>query len=228
MRQLHRTRRAILFLTCGPAIATLLWGGAVAAGDPVAIVEHIAVKGTSVRFMDYLEAGRVIELGAKGTITVGYLHSCVREIIVGGRITVGRDRSSVEAGKVDRTQVECDGGMLILSPEEASRSGVLVLRRPPGGATGAFEQPAFKIYGASPVIKVTVRSNRVTITRLDRPSEPLTVEIARAFVDLAALGKSLIPGGTYRATAGARTVVFGVDALARPGRGPIVGRLVPL
>ncbi len=60
-----------MILTCGPAIATILWGGAVVAGEPVAIVEHIAVKGSSVRSMIYLEAGRVIELGANGTIRVG-------------------------------------------------------------------------------------------------------------------------------------------------------------
>jgi hypothetical protein len=45
---------------------------------------------------------------------------------------------------------------------------------------------------------------------------------------LAATGKSLAAGGVYRAAWGAQQVVFKVASSAKPGRTPIVGRLVIL
>ena len=55
------------------AIATALGLGTASAGEPVAIVVELAAEGTGLQFMDYVEEGHVLDLGADGTITLGYL-----------------------------------------------------------------------------------------------------------------------------------------------------------
>ena len=208
------------------AAAGLLCGtGALAAG-PAAIVEDVDAPGAGIAFMDYVESGRVILLGANGTVILGYLHSCLRETITGGTVTVGSERSEVAGGKLVRERVECDGGKLELTVQQARTSTVTVFRKPPAPAGGAMPQPAFKIYGSSPVIKLIGGAREVVIERLDRPSQVLKIDVAGKFVDLSAKGESLEPGGLYRASVGERTIVFEVDAFARPGKGPIIGRLV--
>ena len=204
----------------------LSFGFPVSAGDPSAIVEDIDAPGAKLRFMDYVEPGRVISLGASGTVTLGYLHSCLHETITGGHVTVGRQQSRIEGGKVRRERVECDGGDLKLTAEQAGKSGVLVFRRPPGSPAAASQRPAFTIYNASPVIKLTGGAGTVSIKRLDRPGKEIKVTVSAGFADLSALDQALIPGGIYRARNGDRTVVFKVDASARPGPGPIIGRLI--
>ena len=212
-----------------PAVAggaALCLGLAAAAGQPTAIVEDIDAPGAEIRIMDYVEAGRVIGLGREGTVTLGYLRSCLRETVTGGRVTVGRERSRVDGGTVRRERVECDGGALKLSAEKAGKSAVLVLRRPPGTAAGGGVRPSLTIYGASPVIKLGGDAGRVVIERLDRPGRRIDVTVSGGFADLATSGQSLQPGGIYRARAGERTIVFKVDAYAARGRSPVVGRLI--
>ncbi len=114
------------------AIALAFGLNAASAGEPMAIVENISGGPAGFAFMDYLEEGRVIDLGPGGTITLGYLSSCWLETIRGGRVVVGREKSVVESGKVQRKRVDCDGGAIKLSVEEADKSGVMVFRRPPG------------------------------------------------------------------------------------------------
>lgn len=174
--------------------------------------------------MDYVEPGRVIVLPKKATLVLGYMQSCLRETISGGTVTVGRKQSQVRGGKIVVEQVECDGGRLRLTSKQGGKSAVLVLRVPPSGA--AAVGPTFRIYGASPVLLVPTATARVIIKRLDQPSPDLTVVIRARFVDLAATRQALAPGGVYRATAGDRSIVFSVDAFARPGPGPIIGRLI--
>ena len=91
------------------AIAVAAGLGSASAGEPVAIVEDVAAVGTDLQFMDYVEEGRVIELGANGTIMLGYLNSCLLEEIRGGRVVVGRTESAVENSEVRRQRVLCDG-----------------------------------------------------------------------------------------------------------------------
>ncbi len=199
--------------------------GAIAAG-PAAIVEDVDASLAGVAFMEYLEAGRVLQLGANGMVAIGYLRSCLRETITGGTVTVGSEQSVVTGGSVVRERVECDGGALELTTEQAGKSAVLVLRKLPGSAAGAMPQPTLTIYGASPVIKLTGGGAAVEIERLDRPRDTLKIAVAGGLADLAATGQSLKPGGLYRARAGEAEIVFKVDAFARPGKGPIIGRLI--
>jgi hypothetical protein len=188
------------------------------AGEPVAIVEAIAGEGTGLRFMDYVEEGRVIDLGPGATITLGYLTSCRQEEIRGGRIVVGREQSTVENGEVRRERVDCDGGAIKLSAGEADKSAVMVFRKPP--------RQRLTLYGVSPVVLLSGAGGSVTIERLDTPGARLRLTVEGRFVDLAGSGTTLVPGGIYRAKLGDVAIEFQIDPRARPGPSPVVGRLL--
>ncbi|MEE8445826.1 MAG: hypothetical protein V3S44_10780, partial [Alphaproteobacteria bacterium] len=113
---------------CALGAIIFLVAGAATAAEPVAIVEDVAATGVKVRFLDYLERGRRIDLGAKGRIVIGYLNSCLREEIVGGEIVIGAEQSTVVAGSVRRARVECDGGRLLLTAEQAGEGAAIVMR----------------------------------------------------------------------------------------------------
>jgi hypothetical protein len=200
------------------AIALSLGLNAAAAGEPVAIVETLDAEGTGLQFMDYVEEGRVIDLGSVGTITLGYLASCRQEQIRGGRVVVGREQSTVENGEVRRERVGCDGGAIMLSASEADKSGVMVFRKPP--------RRRLILYGASPVVLLSGAGGSVTIERLDKPGARLTLSVEGRFVDLAGSGTALVPGGIYRASLGDAVLEFQIDSLAAPGPSPVVGRLL--
>jgi hypothetical protein len=96
--------------------------GSAAAADPVgvALVEKVGGDSSAVEFMDYVHTGQVILLGSGDTIVLGYLHSCVRETITGGVVTVGSNQSEVQAGTVFRTRVQCDSGRASLTHEQSN------------------------------------------------------------------------------------------------------------
>ena len=72
--------------------------------------------------MEYVEAGKVIRLGPQESIVMSYLHSCVRERIEGGVITVGREQSGVLSGKVERHSTTCDTEPTQLTTEIARKT----------------------------------------------------------------------------------------------------------
>ncbi len=192
---------------------------------PSAIVEDVNASGAGVAFMDYVAPGRVIRLGAKGTVTLGYLRSCLRETITGGKVTVGTEQSEVAGAKLVRELIECDGTKLLLTAERAAEGLGAVFRAPPAGS-GGLPQALFTLSGASPVISLSRPGGTVVLERLDRDAPAMTIPVEGGFADLADLNKTLKPGGIYRAWDGKFAVVFKVDRYARPGRGPLVGRLI--
>jgi hypothetical protein len=211
------TRWLILALAAGIAPAA-------EAAPEVALVEDIDAPGTGVQFMDYLSSGQVIRLRAGESMVIDYLRSCLRETISGGSVTVGDEQSLVSGGKISREKVECDGGKMLLSPEQASKSGVMVFRK-----IMPKPQPTLTLYGASPLVDVKT-GGKIVFERLDQPGDTRTVEIAAgkrpAPYDFAKHNLALVPGGTYRATAGDKELVFKVADTAKPGASPIVGRLL--
>ena len=105
--------------TAGQAqFAMLVLAGAVtfasvaAAADPleVAMVESISGNSSGVGLMDYLHLGQVIRLGPHETIVVSYKASCVREMITGGTVTVGIERSQVQSSEVKTLVGRCGEG----------------------------------------------------------------------------------------------------------------------
>jgi len=196
-----------------------------AAAEEVALVEDIAAASTGVQFMDYLSTGQVIRLRAGEKIVIDYLRSCLRETIAGGTVTIGAAESLVAGGQIHREKVECDGGRMMLTAEQASKSGVMVFRK-----VSPKPQSSLTLYGASPLIDLK-GGGKVVFERLDRAGDSRVVDIVPGKVrsppyDGAKHDLALAPGGTYRATAGAKELVFRVAESAKPGPSPIVGRLL--
>ena len=213
-------RRSSLIAAC----AALLAGPALA--GPSAIVEDLKGKLDKLDVMDYVEPGQVVQLKPGDVLVLGYLKSCVREIIAGGKVTVGEEQSAVDGGKVERAKFACDGGKLQLSAEQAGKSGAMVFRKKPTDKPGAAaEAPQVTIFSTVPAVSAAA-PGQLTIERIDQAGQPVSVKMTAAKMDLAKAGVKLEPGGTYRAAIGEKKVVFAVDAKATPGAGPLAGRLI--
>jgi hypothetical protein len=193
------------------------------AQTPVALVEDVRGNSVGVEFMDYLTAGKVIKLKSQDSVMLGYLASCWSETITGGTVTVGPEQSDVQGGKVNRLKVPCTPGNIALTAKQANQSAGTSFRAP--------EDDPVMLYGVSPVI-AAAGGAAVLIARVDRPGEHYTVTLPRkagtrqSFTDLAATGKKLVPGGLYRASIGAREIIFKIDPGAKPGRVPVISRLL--
>jgi len=203
------------------------------AQSPAAVVEEVAGSVPGVQFMDYVDQGQVIRLGARDRIVLGYLKSCWRETITGGTVTVGVEQSEVAAGEVARAKVACEGGKMMLSAELAGKSGAMVFRQAPKPQAIAMPHPEFTLYGLSPVFEVRP-PGKLVIERLDQPGERHEVAVTEqqlmrgAFLDCARAGVALAPGGIYRAKFAGQEIVFKIDPDAKPGDAPLVGRLARL
>ena len=99
-----------------------------AAADPieVALVESANGNSLSVKSMDYVRAGQIIRLGARDTIVLTYMNSCLRETITGGTITIGLDWSGVQSGEVQRMPGQCDSGKMVLTGVQIPIAGRVV------------------------------------------------------------------------------------------------------
>jgi hypothetical protein len=201
-----------------------------AAQTPVAVVEDVKGKPAGVEFMDYVAAGKVIKLGPKDSIVLGYMKSCWRETITGGTVVVGAEQSMVHLGEVDRAKVDCDAGKMQLTGQQASQSAAMVFRNVPRPA--AQNPPQIILYGLSPVVEVK-SGGKLIIERIDKLGERQEVALGAAqplvhgaFYDFAKTDKALTAGGIYRASLGTQEVIFKIDTQAKPGSTPIVGRLL--
>ena len=204
------------------------------AQSPAAVVEEIQGSVPGIAFMDYVEPGQIIRLGAHDRIVLGYLKSCWRETISGGTVTVGPDQSEVAGGEMARAKVACEGGKMMLSAELAGKSGAMVFRQvPKPHAVAAAPHPEFTLYGLSPVFEVRP-PGKLLVERLDQPGEHHEIAVTEqalvrgAFLDFAKSGVALAPGGIYRAKLADREIVFKIDPDAKPGDAPLVGRLARL
>jgi hypothetical protein len=185
---------------------------------PAAIVEDITGR-TEPGIMDYLYPGHRVALANGQRIVLGYLSSCLVEAITGGEVTVGVERSEVVGGIVQRRKVECMASRLLLSGEEAERSGGMLYRDP--------VQPRLTIFGLSPALSLT-RPATVRLQRIDTPALPIEIDVTGLGADLARQGIVLTAGGIYRASIGERPIlIFRVDPNATD-HAPLVARLLRL
>jgi hypothetical protein len=216
----------------GAVIGLLGLAASAAAQSPVAIVEDVQGKVDGVEFMDYVAPGKVIKLGPKATVVLGYMKSCWRETVTGGIVVIGAEQSSVQGGDVQRVKVPCDAGVVQLSDREA-RQGAATTFRAVTVDPAAPPRKLPTLYGASPLVEAK-GGEVLLIERIDAAGERYAVPLKGAalargkFYDFAKDGKSLTPGGTYLATLGPRKFTFMVDASATTGPTPIVGRLLRL
>ena len=218
----------ILLRSAGVLIVTA------SAQSPAAVVEEIQGSVPGVQFMDYVDPGQVIRLGAHDRIVLGYLKSCWRETISGGTVTVGAEQSEVAGGEVARDKVACEGGKMLLSAELAGKSGAMVFRQAPKPqAVAAVPHPEYTLYGLSPVFELRP-PGKLVVERLDQPGERQEIAVTEkelvrgAFLDFAKSGVALAPGGVYRAKLADQQIVFKIDPAAKPGDAPLVGRLARL
>jgi len=213
------------------AAASIAFTAPTWADTPTAVVEDVSGKVAGVEFMDYVSAGRVIRLGTQDTIVLGYLQSCWREKITGGMVTVGTERSEVQGGKVERTQVKCGGGQIQLSAAQAVQSaGVISRSLSTPRREDTAVQPQVTLYSRVPMIEVG-SAGTLLIERIDEPDERFQIEISsrelvrKSFFDFARARRVLAAGGLYRARMGSKQVVFKVDDAA-PAAAPVVARLL--
>lgn len=207
-------------------LAALTFAGA-AAAEPVAVVEDIDAEGSSLEFMDYVEAGEAVDLGSQGRLVLSYFASCVEETITGGKVTVGEIGSTVKGGEVESRKVDCDSGQVELTERQLNASGVVAFR---GGRSGASQtKPQVTLYGLSPVVS-TDSPGRLTITRVDAPAPPIKLQLKPGGTDLSKRNVVLAAGAVYRAeltvAQRVRTLVFQMDAFAQAGAAPVVSRLL--
>lgn len=196
-----------------------------ALAEPSALVEDISSDRGDVQLMDYLEPGQTVKLAPGEILTLGYFESCVQETITGGTVTVGQYESTVSGGAVETTEVDCDGGPVIVQAGVEQEAGAATFRA--AGAT-TMPVPDRLIFGLSPIIKLSGPANQIVIERLDAETSPKTIAAAGSIVDTAAMGVTLEAGGTYRVTAGDKSLVFKVSKLSQPTGAPAVSRLLPL
>src|ERR1700686_416817 len=221
MPQLENVMRYSRAATLG-TIGGLIWMAAALAGEPVAVVEDVSGKASGLEFMDYVDSGKVIKLEPRDRIVLDYLKSCWREPITGGTVTVGDEQSQVQFGKIERVRVKCDGGHMALSPEQSVESAGLIsrsMREHPGD--GQKISPQVMLYACTPIIDVR-GGNTLLIERIDKQGERMELSIKPAqlvrgeFYDFASTNRVLTAGGVYRATLGAKQVVFKIDEAAPP------------
>ena len=203
-----------------------------AAQAPVAIVEDVQGNVSGVEVMDYVVPGKVIKLGPKASIVLGYLKSCWRETITGGLVVVGTEQSMVHLSDIQRVKVDCDVNAVELQDREVAQSGASTFRSL--GAGQEVAQPTLPtLYGLSPIVEVK-GGGALIIERLDAPGERYAVTLTRTslvrgkFYDFAKSTIFLTAGGTYAASLGSRKITFKVDPRATPGSTPIIGRLLRL
>lgn len=173
-----------------------------------AIVESVTPARDDIRTLDLLAAGTVIELQAGDKLVLGYLVSCTREVITGGKVTIGADESQVEGGQVERNKISCDGTVDADSAAGSNEAAVVAIRSLGTGAAGDLRvvpslQPVFLLAeGEMP------SDPSLVIQRLDRAESPLRVSLFGRALDLKVTGMKLTPGGIYSATCGERTIAF--------------------
>lgn len=219
--------------------------GAMAETPFAAVVEDIDAPSTSIQFMDYVKKGQMIVLGPNGSVTLGYFQSCMQETITGGVAIIGKERSSVSGGLVEREEVECDNSILDsfgstaqtgysaqtadIGGRRRTKDSAVVLMRSltVGSEKKKASSPQHRIYGLSPVFKLSKSATQIRISRIDGSESDRTVAVRGKHVDLAKLKIALKPG-LYSASAGGASIQFRVDLSAKPGRTSILSRLIRL
>ncbi len=214
----------------GALIGLLGLTASVAAQVPTAIVEDVKGKVEGVEFMDYVAPGKVIKLGPKASIVLGYMASCWRETITGGTVVIGTDQSMVHQSDVQRIKVDCDARAQ-LSDREANQGAATTFRALVPGQPAAPEPVT--IYALSPVMEVR-GGGTLVIERTDVQGERYALPIKSdallrgKFYDLARAKKVLTAGATYTATLGARKTTFRIAPSASADPTSLIGRLVRL
>jgi hypothetical protein len=190
-------------------------------------------KVTGAEFMDYVAPKAVIKLAAGSSVVISYMKSCRREKISGlGTVVIGTDESFVQFADVKSEKTDCDSSQSHVTTKQTSEVAATVLRSMGKDNSAPKIKPQLTLYGTSPVVEAKGRGTLV-VERLDIKGERQQIVLDGSqpkgkFYDFAGANRALAPGGIYSATFGAARIVFQIDAQAKPGATPVVGRLIRL
>jgi hypothetical protein len=220
--------------TIAVCLGLLALAGPAAAQSPVAVVEEVQGKVTGAEFMDYVTPKTVIKIPAGGAVTISYMKSCQREKITGlGTVIIGTDESFVQFADVKREKTDCDSSQSHATTKATSEAAATVLRSLGDKKDGGPKiKTQLTLYGTSPIIEAKGKGT-LLVERLDVKGERQQIELNGSqpkgkFYDFASANRALAPGGIYSATFNTSKIVFQVDANAKSGATPIVGRLIRL
>ncbi len=201
------------------AVALLILSGhsSEAAPKAVAIVENSTRNEGPGQAFDMLPENTVLDLAQGETIVLGYLKSCVRETITGGKVTVGLKESVVEGGKVTREKTECTETRLALTADESQQSATIAFR--PGDAIR-------HIFTRQPMI-IAEKSEKVKIMPFDG-GETWNLAPESGRIDFLSAKLEMQPGQRYRVTGDVATIIIEVDPAASAGVNGILERVVVL
>jgi uncharacterized integral membrane protein len=196
----------------------------------VALVEDVKGTPAGIEFMDYVVPGKVIKLGPKDTVVLGYMKSCWRETITGGTVQIGTEQSKVHGGAVVRRKVPCDTANRELDEHLQGASGATIFRstrRAPKWRSA----DKLVLYGTSPIVEMQ-GAGLLTIERLDPPGQPIIIAVDQKslvrgkFYDFAKEHRALKPGALYSARLHGKKQIFSIDRHAKPGSAPVISRLI--
>lgn len=219
--------------TIAVCIGLMALAGPAVAQSPVAVVEDVQGKVTGAEFMDYVTPKTVIKVPAGGAVTISYMKSCQREKISGlGTVIIGTDESFVQFADVKREKTDCDSTQSHATTKATSEAAATVLRSLASDKSGPKIRTQLTLYGSSPMVEAKGKGT-LLVERLDVKGERQQIELNGSqpkgkFYDFASANRALTPGGIYSASFGTSKMVFLVDANAKPGATPIVGRLIRL
>jgi hypothetical protein len=197
------------------AVLTLSGHSSEAAPKAVAIVEESTRNEGPGQAFDMLSENTVLDLAQGETIVLGYLKSCVRETITGGKVTVGLKESAVEGGKVAREKTECTETRLALTADESQQS-----------ATIAFRGQIKHIFTRQPII-IARKSAGVIIEPING-GETWRIEPKNERIDFQAAKLEMQPGVAYRVKGFTQTVIVEVDRNATKAKTGTLERVVIL
>jgi hypothetical protein len=217
--------------TIAACIGLMALAGTAAAQSPVAVVEEVQGNVTGAEFMDYVTPKTVIKIANGGSVVISYMKSCQRETISGdGTAIIGTDESFVQFADVKREKTDCDSNQSHATTKATSEAAATVLRSLDKDKTPKLT-PQLTLYGTAPMVQAKGKGTLV-VERLDVRGERQQVELSgnqyKGFYDFVGTNRALTPGGVYSASFGTSKIVFRVDANAKPGATPIVGRLIRL
>jgi hypothetical protein len=206
----------------GLALALALTAAALPAraAESVALVEDAVGTIAGVEVFDTLTAGRVLRLAPGAVLTIGYFRSCLREVVTGGVVTIGTERSEVQGGTIARERVPCDTGRL-RNTDQARPGGVAVFR----GAPSPLPPADITVHALAPLIDMGAPGTLV-VERLDQAAARMTLQVPatalrRGWFDFARTNESLVAGALYRLTGPKGSVVVRVHADSGPARSAI-------
>jgi hypothetical protein len=189
----------------------------------VAVVEDASADLPYQQF-DFLERNTKIDLGESGYITLGYLNSCTYEEIRGGTVFIDAFQSNIFGGAGIREEVNCDGGGLVLDPNQSAQSGADVFRD-----VEVNEIQQIVVFGGPPIFISKEIIGKITLED-ESTSDRLDLDHNRRVLDLKKNNFFLTDGSSYRITykGSSFKVEIHFPEISSTKSPPLISRLVRL